>query len=104
MVSDPGEYLWSSYQINALGYTSDLCTPHPEYLRLGNTKGERLEEYRALFVHHVDGELLEDIRVNTNRGMAIGHDRFKMEIELLTGRRVKPKKTGRPEGWRKREG
>jgi putative transposase len=52
----------------------------------------------------VDGELLEDIRVNTNRGMAIGHDRFKMEIELLTGRRVKPKKTGRPEGWRKREG
>jgi putative transposase len=52
----------------------------------------------------VDGELLEDIRVNTNRGMAIGHDRFKMEIELLTGRRVKPMKTGRPEGWRKREG
>ena len=34
MVEDPGEYVWSSYQINALGKESDLCTPHSEYLRL----------------------------------------------------------------------
>ncbi len=27
MVTDPGEYRWSSYQVNALGKVSDLCAP-----------------------------------------------------------------------------
>lgn len=101
MVTDPGEYRWSSYQINALGKVSDLCTPHPEYLALGVEPLERRENYRALFVHHVDDELLEEIRTNTNKGMAVGNDRFKEEIETLTGRRLRAKKRGRPSGWRK---
>jgi putative transposase len=33
--------------------------------------------------------------------LALGNDRFKEEIEALTGRRVKEKKRGRPVGWRK---
>jgi REP-associated tyrosine transposase len=103
MVEDPSEYVWSSYQINALGKTSDLCTPHTEYLRLGATKDERMKNYRALFSHHVEGDLLEDIRSSINKGMAVGHDRFKEEIEILTGRRLKPKKVGRPIGWRKKK-
>lgn len=37
MVDDPSEYVWSSYQINALGKESDLCTSHPEYLRMEAT-------------------------------------------------------------------
>ena len=53
MVNDPGEYAGSSYPINALGKTSDLCTPHPEYVRLGYTKDERMKNDRALFSHHV---------------------------------------------------
>jgi len=101
MVTDPGEYRWSSYKINALGKVSNLCTPHPEYLELGLEPLERRKNYHALFVHRVDGELLEEIRANTNKGLAVGHDRFKDEIELLTGRRVKAKKRGRPLGWRK---
>ena len=102
MVDDPSEYVWSSYQINALGKESDLCTPHPEYLRLGSTWSERMENYRALFAYHVEGYLLDEIRLSLNKGMAIGHDRFKDEIEKLTGRRLKPKKVGRPVGWRKK--
>jgi len=102
MVEDPGEYIWSSYQINALSKTSDLCTPHPEYLRLGGTKSERMENYRALFAYHVEDGLLSEIRVGLNKGMAIGHDRFKEEVEVLTGRRLKSKKVGRPTGWRKK--
>jgi len=31
--------------------------------------------------------------------MALGNERFKEEIEVLTGRRVKPKKVGRPVGF-----
>lgn len=45
-----------------------------------------------MFVYHVDGELLEEIRANTNKGMTVGHDRFKEEIEKLTGGRVNTKK------------
>jgi putative transposase len=101
MVDDPSEYVWSSYQINALGKDSNLCTPHPEYVRMGATKNERMKNYRNLFAHHVDGKLLDEIRLSVNKGMAIGHDRFKDEIEILTGRRMKPKKVGRPTGWRK---
>lgn len=102
MVKDPGEYVWSSYQVNALGKKSSLCTPHSEYLRLGRTKNKRMESYRSLFAHHIEDDLLNEIRLNANKGMAIGHDRFKEEIEKLTGRRLKPKKVGRPVGWRKK--
>ena len=101
MVADPGEYVWSSYQINGLGKTSDLCTPHREYMLLGRDSLERQQNYRELFIHHVDAELLEEIRSNTHKGMAIGNDRFKEELETLTGRRLKSKKRGRPIGWRK---
>jgi len=101
MVKDPSEYQWSSYQINGLGNLSELCTPHAEYLKLGLSEVERMENYRALFAHHVEEKLLDEIRVGVNTGMAIGHDRFKDEIEQLTGRRVKPNKAGRPVGWRK---
>lgn len=102
MVSDPGEYRWSSYQVNALGKVSGLCTPHQEYISLGEESSSRQSNYRELFVHQVEGKLLEEIRDNTNKGMAVGNDRFKEELESLTGRRLKSKKRGRPVGWRKK--
>ena len=101
MVADPGEYSWSSYPVNALGKVSELCTPHQEYLDLGKDTSSRQKNYRDLFTHHVDGELLEEIRDSTYKGMAVGNDRFKEELATLTGRRLTPKKRGRPVGWRK---
>jgi len=50
----------------------------------------------------VENDLLDEIRSSTNKGMAIGHDRFKDDIEKLTGRRLKAKKVWRPTGWRKK--
>ena len=101
MVTDPGEYRWSSYQVNALGRVSELCTPHQEYLSLDEEPSSRQSMYRELFTYHVEGELLEEIRDNTCKGMAVGSNRFKEEIGALTGRRLKNKKRGRPVGWRK---
>lgn len=101
MVKDPGEYRWSSYQVNGLGKASDLCTPHREYLSLGRDPIDRQSNYRELFVHQIEGELLKEIRDSTHKGMAVGSERFKEEIEFLTGRRLKSKKRGRPVGWRK---
>jgi putative transposase len=33
--------------------------------------------------------------------MALGSERFKAEVESLTGRRMATKKMGQPVGWRK---
>lgn len=101
MVADPGEYGWSSFKTNALGVDTDLCTPHQEYLALGTDSDERQRNYRSLFAQHVDEDLLVEIRPNTNKGLALGNDRFKTELETLTGRRLKAKKRGRPLGCRK---
>ena len=96
MVDDPGEYSWSSYACNALGVQTELQTPHSEYLSLGTTKEERLENYRALFKVHVNAELLKEIRESTNKGLALGNERFTAKIEALTDRRVTRRKAGRP--------
>ncbi|MDK9707099.1 MAG: transposase [Desulforhopalus sp.] len=103
MVAAPADYPWSSYQVNALGLSSGLCTPHPVYLALGVTAKERRKNYRALFDRRLEGDLLHEIRTNVNKGLAFGNDRFKEDIETLTGRRVTAKKRGRPVGWRKEE-
>ncbi len=96
MVNDPVEYSWSSYQCNALGKGSRLRAAHSVYLALGATENERQTRYRALFRTHVDGVLLDNIRKSVNSGMAVGNKRFTEQIEQLTGKRVTPKKRGRP--------
>ena len=101
MVAAAGDYRWSSYQINGLGMISDLCTPHPEYLALGVDPEERRKSYQALFSSHIDKELLAEIRANTKKGLMFGNDRFKEQIETLTGVRIQARKRGRPLGWRK---
>lgn len=60
MVKDPGEYVWSSYQCNALSKLSEMCTPHSEYQTLGTDPEERRSIYQSLFSKHVEGELLEE--------------------------------------------
>jgi len=102
MVKQPSDYSWSSYQINALGKDSNLCTAHPLYLALASKSEERCANYRELFKYQVEGKLLEEIRVATNQGMVLGNERFTEEIESLTGRRMTAKKMGRPVGWRKK--
>jgi len=96
MVSDPAEYVWSSYQSNGLGKKIALYSPHEEYLKLGKTDTQRQKAYRYLFHTHTDENLITDIRSTVNKGLALGDERFKQEIEALCGRRVRPAKMGRP--------
>lgn len=106
MVIQPSDYIWSSYQINALGKESELCTPHSCYLALGRDATSRQANYRDFFKSHADGdgELLESIRASVNKGFVFGNSRFEIEIENLTGRRMAASKVGRPIGWRKTGG
>jgi putative transposase len=96
MVSDPAQYSWSSYQCHALGKSIRMSTPHNEYLSLGGIDSQRQSAYRDLFRFYVDDELIKDIRMAVNKGLALGGERFKDEIERLYNRRVRPAKMGRP--------
>jgi len=102
LVSQADDYNWTSFQLNAKGKPSALCKPHAEYLKLGDTKAERSEKYLAYCEQSTNEELLKEIRDSTNKGLAIGDESFKMEVEKLTGRRVRALKSGRPLGWRKK--
>ena len=45
---------------------------------------------------HIDGELLEQIRGPFKKGLVFANDRFKDEVEIMYGRKVRPAKMGRP--------
>jgi len=96
MVDDPAEYAWSSYQCNALGKQSSLLSAHAEYMKLGRVPEDRCHAYMALFEHHLDTAQIKDIRQAVNKGMALGSDRFKQEVEIAHNRRVVPGRVGRP--------
>lgn len=94
MVEDPADYKWSSYRANGMGIESKLITYHPLYLGLGKSKLERIKNYRELFQSELDKNLVSDIRYATNKGLILGTDKFKSEVEILTGQRIHPKKRG----------
>ncbi len=94
MVDSPADYHWSSFRRHGVGQDIRLCTPHRVYLELGSTDKERVDNYRKLFVTELEKDMLSEIRQATNQGMALGNDRFKHEIERLSGRRVRPIKRG----------
>ena len=95
VVKDPANYIWSSYQINALGKSSDLCTPHPLYLQLDSTERSRQKSYRGLFNEILEQSIIDDIQQATRQGMAVGSEKFKQKIEELTGRRLHIRPAGR---------
>ena len=90
MVAHPGEYRWSSYAANALGKSDPLVKPHVLYQTLGSCAHQRQSAYRSLFEAHIDDKTLEAIRLATQKGWALGNDRFKDEIEQLLNRRTRP--------------
>jgi putative transposase len=104
MVTDPADYSWSSYRAHALGCHVKMWSPHNEYLALGTSKLARSAAYQALFRNKFDQDLVDNIRHAANFGLALGNDKFKAEVERLTGQRQyhlrrgpKPKPKSHPE-------
>ena len=94
MVSDPGDYPWSSYRYNAMGQNNAHVSEHVLYKLLGNTANARQAAYRALFKHHIDPDTLSAIRQATNKAWVLGNDRFRERIEQLLERQAAPKARG----------
>ena len=90
MVKHPRHYPWSSYRANALGETDALITPHELYWVLGNHPHQRQTAYQEMFHTHIEPETLAEIRQTTQKGWALGNDRFKDEIERILDLRTRP--------------
>ena len=99
MAAHPREYPWSSYARHATGDdgpNSVWCEPHSQYTALGAEKTEQQKAYRQLFRVTMPDIELNAIRDATNKGWALGNDRFRIEIESLGQRRAGSKGRGRP--------
>ncbi len=96
MVSHPSEYRWSSYACNATGQANLLVNPHPLYDALGNNAQQRQSAYRELFREHMDNRQIHAIREALNQELVLGREDFKVKIERMTKRQVRPGQPGRP--------
>jgi putative transposase len=94
MVAVPDDYRWSSYHAHARGIDSQLWTPHPQYMHLGTNKIQRIKAYRELFSEVLTVEQIDRIRDSLEKGHALGNDRFRAEMERLTGIRQRSVKPG----------
>ena len=105
MVAHPADYPWSSYAFNAQGSAGlnyDWIQPHAEYLHLGQTNTERQNSYQDLFKAEIASTDLAQIRDSTHKGWALGSQKFKGEIELITKRQTSSKGLGRPKNQNNR--
>ncbi len=96
MVQAPEQYRWTSYRTHAWGDHDALLTEHPIYRRLGDTPRVRQHAYRELFRAPVDERDIHDIRRCVAFNHPLGNERFRKQIEAITGRRVGYAARGRP--------
>ncbi len=94
LAAGPRDYPWSSHGANATGANDKLITPHERYTALGADPSARQTAYRALFSEELSKATLERIRESTNRGWALGSQRFRDEVAALLGRRTPPATRG----------
>jgi putative transposase len=100
MVTDPASYTWSSYRAHAFNQKARMWKPHGEYLALGATATGRASTYRRFVAQAPAGRLVSDIRDALNKGLALGNDHFKRQIEALTGVRQHHRRRGPPKANR----
>ena len=92
----PEEYRWSSYQANTQAESSPLLVPHPFMQALGANEADRKDAYRALFSHHLDNGLVNEIRSATNGNLVLGSGQFQRKIGDALKLRTWRGKAGRP--------
>lgn len=94
MVSDPAMYPWSSYHAHAFDRKVAMWKPHSEYLALGTTVKSRTAAYRRFVARQPSGKIAMQIRAALNTGLVLGGDRFREQVEALTGVRQHHLKRG----------
>ncbi len=90
VVRRPEDYQWSSYHANAEGKVDPLVTSHELLDSLGKGQTGCQAAYRALFNDEIDDATLDHIRTMTQKGWALGSERFQADIERLSLRQSTP--------------
>ena len=96
MVQRPEHYFWSSYSCNALGRSSDLITPDPRYLALGENDAERQMNYRTLFNGALAEEELCSIRSSLQQCSLLGSAAAQKGVAAKFGLSIPKQSAGRP--------
>ena len=79
-----------------LGAIDQLITPHEKWLQLGHDFPSRHAAYRKLFESEMAGRQLESIRHSNRKGLPLGCERFRAEIESQLNIKLGSGKVGRP--------
>ena len=96
MVTQPGDYAWSSYANHAGQRQDPWLTPHPLYWELGNTPFAREMAYANLVQAGIASRQQTALTDATLRGWALGEPEFVADLQKRTPRRVSKTKAGRP--------
>ncbi len=96
LVSDPGDYVWSSYRHHAIGERNGLIQKHDLYLALGRTTKARRQAYQALIQEALSDREVQSIRDHVNKGRVLGSAHFQDELGAMLSRRVQIRPVGRP--------
>lgn len=94
MVVDPADYRWSSYRAHAFGKIVPMWKPHTEYLALGATAQDRTSVYRQFVAQRLSEQTISAVREALKKGLVLGDDRFKKQVERVTGVRQHHLKRG----------
>ncbi|MGB5081819.1 MAG: transposase [Burkholderiales bacterium] len=95
VVTAPDQYPWSSARAHLARDESALIVDHEAFLCLGETPETRALAYDTLVREPLNDGMLSQIRAAANRGMVLGSERFKDQLEIQLGRRVRLGRPGR---------
>ena len=101
LVSEPEDYPWSSYHVNALGKTCEPIYPHSTWLALGEDDIRRQQAYRELFKEKLSLEDIEALRFGAKKQLPVGSAKFKARVESAMSVTLGSGKCGRPAGYKK---
>ena len=96
MVQSPCRYPWSSYHANACGRGEARIRPHAAWRALGDTEDARRHAYRELVALGISDEQRTALSLHTRQQKPWGSERFRQQIEALTGRALTVRPAGRP--------
>jgi putative transposase len=83
MVTDPGDYQWSSYQTHGFGLRSKMWVPHANYLALGHRAEARQSAYRSLMSEALDANVVVKIRHCVNTDLVLGTEAFRNQVAAM---------------------
>jgi putative transposase len=83
MVSDPGDYRWSSFRAHAFGVRAGLWSPHRLYLELAGNQQQRQQAWRELTSQVLEVEVMARVRHCLNSGLVLGTEKFREQVQQL---------------------